>query len=153
MAAAPAAIPFRINLEDKGANTVTEEINLALKSAARTITRTKLTDKIRSEVVLERAGLRNLNELVASASATMVWKSKMNMDPLGTLLFPDKAPNRPGMRSENKNLAKLPVPGYGLLAANLLSRVWNESPDLQKAKSLGSAKVAAKKWSESLQYC
>ena len=95
MAAAPAAIPFRINLEDKGANTVTEEINLALKSAARTITRTKLTDKIRSEVVLERAGLRNLNELVASASATMVWKSKMNMDPLGTLLFPDKAPNRP----------------------------------------------------------
>ena len=90
-----------------------------------------------------------VNESVASASATMVWKSKMCMDPLGNLLFPEKAPNRPGMRSA---MATLPVPGCGLLAANLLSRAWNESADLQNAKTLGAAKTAARKWSKSLNY-
>ena len=47
MAAAPAAIPLRINHDDKGSITLTNKINLALKSAARTITRTRLSDRIR----------------------------------------------------------------------------------------------------------
>ena len=48
MAAAPAAIPFRIDPEDKGAITLTESINCAIKSAARTIARVHLKDKVRS---------------------------------------------------------------------------------------------------------
>ena len=92
MAAAPAAVPFRINQDDKGAIVLTEKINCALKSAARTITRTRLKDKVKSEVVLQRAGLRSLNEMVACTSVTMVWKSKLYMDPLGSLLF-DKTTN------------------------------------------------------------
>ena len=38
MAAAPAVIPFRIDHNDKGANSLTDKINCAIKSVARTIT-------------------------------------------------------------------------------------------------------------------
>ena len=76
MASAPAAIPFKINQNDKGAITLTNEFNLAIKSAARTISRSCLSDRFHSATVLQKAGLHGLNEMVASASAMMVWKSK-----------------------------------------------------------------------------
>ena len=53
-------------------------------------------------------------------------------------------------RSENSCQAILPVPGCKILAANLLARVWNESADLRNAKTLGAAKMAARKFSQSL---
>ena len=149
MAAAPAAIPFRIDHNDKGAITLTEKINCSLKNAARTITQTHLTDKVRSEIILEKAGLRSLNEMVASTSATTVWKSKMCMDPLGSLLFPSEMKNPTqtmSTRSQSCSGAKPPVPGNNTLAANLLARAWNEAPCLKNAHTLGSAKLAAKRW-------
>ena len=106
-------------------------------------------------IILEKAGLRGLNEMVASASAITIWKSKMWMDPLGSLLFLSKMVNPPKnmtTRSENSNHAKPPVPGYGILAANLLARTWNEATQLQNAPSLGAAKSAARKWARSLQF-
>jgi hypothetical protein len=154
MAAAPAAIPFRINHNDKGAITLTNKINCALKSAARTITHICLTDKVRSEIVLERAGLLGLNEMVASTSATMVWKSKMWMDPLGSLLFQSQSDNPPPnmtTRSVTCNSAKVPVPGSNTLAANLLARSWNKAKCLQNATTIGAAKSAARRWARSLQ--
>lgn len=154
MAAAPAAIPFRLDHEDKGAIVLTDQINNALKSAARTITRIRLKDKVRSDIVLQKAGLKCLNEMVAFTSATMVWKSKMNMDPLGSLLFSKKTTKPTDSittRSENSDKAKLPAPGCRTLAANLLARVWNESADLRSAKTLWAAKKAAKLFSQSLQ--
>ena len=153
MAAAPAAIPLRINHDDKGSITLTNKINLALKSAARTITRTRLSDRIRSENVMQKAGLRELNEMVASASAMMVWKSKQLMDPLGSILFPTQSVpiDKMCLRSANSGKAKLPVPGYGNLAANLLARTWNQAPELQSAITLGAAKTAARKWAQTIQ--
>ena len=124
MFAAPAAIPFRMIQDDKGAVTLTESINCAIKSAARTIARVCLKDKIRTEIVLKKAGLRSLNELVACASATMVWKSKMCTDPLAELLFSNQETNPVKSiltRSETNNKARLPVPGCCTLAANLLA--------------------------------
>ena len=97
MALAPAAIPYKIQLEctpnyketqNKGSSTIIERINMSIKSAARTITGTKLSDKVSSKYVLNKAGLKSLNEMVASASAILVWKSKHFMDPLGKHLFP-----------------------------------------------------------------
>ena len=87
LAAAPATIPIRINLEDKNLITVTDEMNKAIKSTARTITGTKLSDKINSEITLSKAGLRCLNEATASVMAVMVWKSKEEINPLGVCLF------------------------------------------------------------------
>ena len=153
MAAAPAAIPFRLDHEDKGAIVLTNKINNALKSAARTITRTSLKDKVRSDIVLHKAGLKSLNEMVTYTSATMVWNSRMSMDPLGLRLFSRTVVKPSGStitRSDKSVKAKLPAPGYGTLAANLLARVWNESPDLQNSKTPAAAKKAARKFSKSL---
>ena len=87
MAAAPPAIPFRMNQEDRGAIALTESIDSSIKSAPRTIARVSLKDTISFGIVLKKAGLKSLNEMVACASATMGWKSKMQMDPLAKLLF------------------------------------------------------------------
>ena len=64
---------------------VTEEINKAIKT-----TKSSLSDKIRSEFLLQKAGLKCLNEAVASITAVTVWKSKTFMDPLGQHLFQEK---------------------------------------------------------------
>ena len=91
--------------------------------------------------------------MVAYSSAMMVWQAKSNMDPLGARLFPQKTidPNEKVVtRSHYRCEAKLPAPGYGTLAANLLSRAWNASAELQNASTLGAAKAAARKWSKSL---
>ena len=45
-------IPVRLDQEIKGTNTITIEINKAIKATACSITRTRLTDKIRSEFIL-----------------------------------------------------------------------------------------------------
>ena len=130
-----------------------DEIDCALKSAARTVTRTHLKDKIRSNVVLQRAGKKGFDEIVAYSSAVMVWKSKQRMDPLGSLLFPEKQINPDfniELRSARSSKTDIPVPGHGTLAANLLARSWNESTDIQNATTLSAAKTAARKWSKSL---
>ena len=56
------------------------------------------------------------------------------------------------LRSENKGLATLPVPGCDVIAANLLAKAWNEAPDLRSASTLCVAKSAAKTWAKSLQF-
>ena len=154
MSAAPAAIPFRLSDNDKGANTLTNTINSAIKSAARTITQTRLSDKIRTNVILQKAGLRTLNEMVAYTSAMTIWKSKHCMDPLGSRIFASKM-TQPTKnittRSDTSTHAKNPVPGCSTLAINLLARTWNEAFKLQTPKNINAAKSAARKWARSLQ--
>ena len=160
MAASPAAIPYPIINEctpdyrenqRKGAVTLTEQINMAVKSAARTITRTRLSDKIPSKSVLNKAGLRNVDKMMALASAVMVWKSKLSWDPLGKCLFPAQNinANTVNTRSSKSDKIKMPVPGNPNLAVNLMATGWNENPELRNATTLGSAKTAAKKWAKS----
>ena len=55
MAAAPAAIPFKLAFDDRAANLATEKINRAIKSVARTITKTSLKDMVSTKCVLEKA--------------------------------------------------------------------------------------------------
>ena len=76
---------------DRAANLATENINRSIKSVARTITKTSLSDKVSSKSVLEKAGLRPLNEMVACQTALMVWKSNKAKDPLGRKLFPKRS--------------------------------------------------------------
>ena len=58
------------------------------------ITKTSLGDNVSSNSIIEKAGLRNLNEMVASQTALMVWKSNKAKDPLGGNLFPIIRPTR-----------------------------------------------------------
>ena len=100
-------------------------------------------------MVLERAGLRSLNEIVASSMAMMVWKSKNTMDPLGQRLFPVKNASRI-TRSLTSTNATQPVPGYSTLATNLMARAWNSVPDLSNATTQCSAKRTIQKWAKTL---
>ena len=54
LAACTVTIPIRLKSDDRyfGITGVTEDVNMAIKSTARTITKTKLSDKVRSEQVL-----------------------------------------------------------------------------------------------------
>ena len=100
---------------------------------------TIINHALSSEQVLQKAGLRSLNEIVASTSIVMVWKSKRLNDPLGKILFPEKNSLRP-IRSINANKATQPVPGNRTLATNLMARAWNDARDLHDVETLGAAK-------------
>ena len=140
LAASPVNIPTRLNIDDHYHNYigVTEEINKAIKATARTITKSSLSDKIRSEVLLQKAGLKCLNEAVASITAVTVWKSKTFMDPLGQRLFQEK-PSLQCTRSVTSKDIGLPVPGYPTLSTNIMARIWNAVPGLQHASTVGAA--------------
>ena len=57
LAAAPAAIPIRIDPNDKPYLAgILDEIDKAIRATARTVTRTKLMDKVRSEVPYQKRG-------------------------------------------------------------------------------------------------
>ena len=114
-----------------------------------TFTKTALSDKVSSKSVLEKAGLRPLNEMVASQTALMVWKSKKANDPLGRNLFPIRSIRRQ-TRSINSTNATQPVPGNSTLAANLMARAWNSSTELHTVTTVGAAKVIARKWAQNL---
>ena len=145
----PAAIPFKIAYNDQAANLATDKINRSIESVAHTITKTKLTDKVSTESVLQKAGLRSLNEIVASSAVMMVWKSKNSNDPLDACLFPKKSSVRP-IRSMNKNKATQPVPGNKTLSTNLMARAWNDAKDLHNVTTLGAAKSVARDWASNL---
>ena len=70
LASATAAIPYKINHEftpcyndnqNQGMVTLTEKIDLEIKSTARTITHTKSSDEINSNIILNKAGLTGIN--------------------------------------------------------------------------------------------
>ena len=151
LSSCPVTIPIHLNNDDssniRGAIGVKEDINKAIKSTARTITRTKLSDKVNSENVLQKANLKCLNESVASIMATTVWKSKQSMDPLGQRLFRERTCVRK-LRSATSNETPQPVPGYPKLASNLMARIWNDIPELRNATTLSAARVISKKWAK-----
>ena len=149
LSACPATIPIRLSTEDKSFISVTEEINKAIKATARTITKTKLSDKIRSEDVLQRANLKCLNEAVASVMALTVWKSKISMNPLGQYLFKEKSCLK-STRFQNSKEIRPPVPGHDTLACNIMAKVWNSVPELHNASSQGTAREISRKWTKTL---
>ena len=149
LAACPITIPIRLNSDDKSCIGVTEDINKSIKAAARTITKTKLSDKIRSENVLRKANLKCLNESVASIMTVSVWRSKQSTNPLGQRLFQEQ-PSLRSTRSATSNQIRPPVPGFPTLASNLMARVWNDIPELQNSSTLATARSVSRKWAKGL---
>ena len=87
--------------------------------------------------------------IMQSITAVTVWKSKLSMDLLGQCIF--KIHN--SVRSTRATTAcsiRPPVPGYPLLATNIMANVWNSAPELQCSSTLAAAKKAAKKWAKGL---
>ena len=141
-----------MNDDDRSYISVTEDINRAIKSTARVISRTRLSDKISSEIVLHKANLRCLNESVASIMAITVWKARNYMNPLGQCLFKNfqKGPSERSTRSQFSNDICLPVPGFPTVASNIMAKIWNSVPGLQSATTLGAAKAISRKWAREI---
>ena len=136
LAAAPAAIPIRLSSSDKPYLTgILDDIEKSIRAAARSMTGTKLNDKIRSETVIWKAGLRSLTEAVSEAMACSIWKARHEMSPLG-YIFQNKDSARL-TRSSNSHKLVQPVPGHPESAANKLAKVWNIM-NLDTAKTLGT---------------
>ena len=71
---APAAIPIRLNPNDKPfLSGILNDIEKSIRATARSITKTSLTDKIRSDIVLSKAGLRSLLEPVSELMACVLY--------------------------------------------------------------------------------
>ena len=76
LASAPAAIPIKLCSNDKPYQAgILDDIEKSIKATARTITRTNLKDKVRSEVTLQKAELRSLTEAVSVTMASEIWKA------------------------------------------------------------------------------
>ena len=119
------------------------DIDKAIKATARTITRTKLTDKVRSEIVLHKAGLRCLTESVSELMACEIWKAQNTLNPLAVIF--QKKPTVKNTRSAVSDKLIHPVPGYPQVASNKLAQIWNIA-DISSAKSLGSARSSVREW-------
>ena len=144
LSSAPAAIPIKLNPNDKPyLSGILNEIDKSIRATARIITRTCLSDKVRTEIVLWKAGLRSLTEAVSQSMACAIWKARNEMTPLGHI-FGNKLSTRHTRSSSNNKLCQ-PVPGYPQLAANKLAQTWNLM-NLNSATSLGSARASARTW-------
>ena len=144
LSAAPAAFPVRLNPNDKPyLSGILDGIEKAIKATARTITRTRLNDRIKSDIVLQRAGLRSLTQAVSEIMATAIWKGRREMNPLGCI-FQNK-PSPKNTRSATSDKLRQTVPGYLEVAANKHAQIWNVS-NLSAAKSLGHARALACEW-------
>ena len=84
--------------------------------------------------------------------AVTVWKSKNYMNPLGQCLFQNfkKGPSVRSTRSQFTNDICLPVPGFPTLASNIMAKIWNSVPELQRAATLGAAKAISPKWAKEI---
>ena len=143
LAAVAAAIPLKSHFLDKPFQCgLLEDINKAIKETARTITRTKLSDKMNSTIVLWKAGLPSLNEAVSTRMASLIWKERNQMNPLGRIFETSKSIMKT-RALKNEKLSSY-VPGYSKAASNNLAKVWNQL-DLKSANSLKAAKKLAQK--------
>ena len=135
---------FALNPSDKPyLSGILNEIDKSIRAAARIITRTRLSDKVRSETNLWKAGLRSLTEAVSESMACAIWKARNEMTPLGHI-FGNKLSTRHTRSSSNKRLCQ-PVPGHPQSAANKLAQIWNLM-NLSSAMTLGSARTSARTW-------
>ena len=149
LAAAPAAIPIRIDTKDRPYLAgVLDDIDKAIKYSARTITRTKLTDKVRSEITLWKAGLKSLTEAVSITMATLVWKARKEMNTLGFIF--EKKPSIKDMRSKYNGKLCQPVPGHPELTSNKMAQIWNFL-NLNNAKSIACVRASALEWYQNNQ--
>ena len=143
LAAAPAVIPIKIDNNDRPFQSgLLEEINKSIKATARTITKTKLTDKINSDIFLWKAGLPSLTKAVSSSMASLIWKARNRMNPLGRIFDTSKSTKVTRAFTNEKLFSH--VPGHPEAASNKLVSIWNLL-DLKSAKSASAAKVLARK--------
>ena len=89
-----------------------------------------LTEKVRSDIVLSKAGLYSLSKAVSEVMACTIWKARNEITLLGHI-FKEKLSTRNTQLALSGNLCQ-PVPGHLESAANRLAQVWNLMNLLQR---------------------
>ena len=148
LAAAPAALPIKTHqLEKSFQSGLIEDINKSIKSTARTIIKTKLSDKVPTDIVLWKARLPSLSQAVSKCLASLIWKARKYMNPLGQIFEKSKAAMET-QASKNERLSSH-IPGHPEAASNILANIWN-TLDLKSARSVKAAKTMAIKFFKSI---
>jgi hypothetical protein len=75
--------------------------------------------------------------------ATLIWKTRKEMDPLG-FIFEKKLLVKNTRSKYNDKLCQ-PEPGHPELTANKMAQIWNNM-NLSNAKSIACTKTSALKW-------
>jgi hypothetical protein len=106
-----------------------------------------------SSVHIQSAKLPSVNELVVAATATETWRAYHSTDggqgrqnPLGQMMFGDNVATNVEARSSRSATAgrvHIPLRGQNTFAAHSAA-MWNCSPELRVATTIGEARRVAK---------
>ena len=118
-----------------------------MNKLARVLTRVKLTDKIKTPTVLDRAGIDSVNRTAFKAAGRLVWQA-LNGDKVLHNHFEEYLPK--SARVSEENCRKLmPLPNNRKLPQGFVNahRIWNSYKELREAKTLSAAKTFLQKQS------
>ena len=120
----------------------------------RFLNKTRISDKIRTTVIMENLNLLSINQLNDQIKLTETWKALNNdkVNPINSLKITQKVGQRNSRSATNGNLVE---PGTSCLAKqtfiNDSARVWNRAPQsIRICSSLYSAKKEIKKFVKTL---
>jgi hypothetical protein len=151
--ALPAVVAAR--LKDGQANGHYRSTQVAMNDVCRTLMGTCRKDHRPVRDLLKAAKFKSVNEMAVEATAMEAWKAFVSVDggagernPVGVLVFGPRlgvledVPIRP-TRSTKAGIVPIDLRGHETFVARA-AEVWNESPELRAAKSIGEARRAAR---------
>jgi ABC-type phosphonate transport system ATPase subunit len=149
--ALPAVAHPRLAKADGPTNTCYKTIQVAINDVARSVTGKRRSEHITIEALLDAAKLQNVNSMVTAAVAVEAWKAHKSCDgnnggrnPIGNAIF-DSSEAEHGRTSRATAAGQVHVPLQGCRTmVTAAAKIWNSSPALRAARSLGEARSAAK---------
>jgi hypothetical protein len=143
-------------LADHCSNSHEKSTQVAFNDVARTLTGTQRKSHKKVTDLLAAARLPTVNELAVVATATETWKAFHSKDggqgqrnPLGQLMFGSQgtdhvATDARSLRSAAAGRVQIHLRGQKTFVVHG-AMIWNESPELRAATSIGEAKRVAKR--------
>ena len=132
-----------------------KDIQKAQNKLARLLNGTRISDKIRSSVLLQRIKMSSINQIMAEIKLLEIWKS-LNVDgnPLN-LPVEKKGENSMNTRSSGQVRIVETINSYksGGTFINDAIKIWNRAPqNIKDCNSLFAAKKAIKVYSRTLPF-
>lgn len=126
-----------------------KSIQVAINDVARTLIGTRRSDHMSIHVLLGKAGLPSLNEMVTTAVAMEAWKAFYSDDGgegqrnlVGQQTF-ETAITGSRSRAATAGEVRIPLRGHDTFVSSA-AHLWNKCPALRLAKSVGEAKRVSK---------
>ena len=141
------AVPVRLDEEKDKCNGIVKKIQLQVNKLARVLTNVKLSDKIKTPIVLDRANIETVNRTAFKAAGRLVWQA-MNGNMVLHNHFEDYLPKSTRVSEENCRKL-LPLQSNRKLPQGFINahRIWNTYRELREAKTLSAAKTFLQKQS------